>query len=69
MSILVKFECCFHVNCGISGESETIPLIFNNRSTWRGNFRRIEEVLKNLDQEDAEAHQSPREVSSRRVGS
>ena len=69
MTILVKFECCFHVNCGISGESDTIRLIFIKRSPWRGNIRRIEELLKILDQGDAEAHQRPREVSSRKVGS
>ena len=36
---------------------------------WTGNFTRIEDILKILDQGDAEVHQKPREISNRRVGS
>ena len=50
-------------------KSETIQWLFIDRSTSRKNFTRIEQVLKILDLEDAEAHEIPREVSNRRVGS
>ena len=46
-----------------------IRLMFIDPSTWRRNFTRIVDVLKILDQGDAEAHEKPREVSNRRVGS
>lgn len=50
-------------------KSETIRWLFIDRSTSGKNFTRIEQVLKILDLEDAEAHEIPREVSNRRVGS
>lgn len=46
-----------------------IRFMFIDRSTWTGNFMRIEDVLKILDQGDAKAYQKPREISNRRVGS